>query len=155
MQNSMMLLTLFIFEWKYPFWANLVQKIKIISLSWHLIPILIQTCRIQWWSSLFMFLIRNIFFGQIWPKSPNYQFKLKFGNYNNSNMQNSIASSVHVFLFRSEMPFLGKFSPKGQNCQFNLKFRRYLLLRLKFRSAKVASFHPAFMANCPTISHMF
>ena len=25
-------------NWKYPFWINLVQKFKIISLSWHLIP---------------------------------------------------------------------------------------------------------------------
>ena len=33
MQNSMMLFTFFVFDWKYCFWANLVQKIKIISFS--------------------------------------------------------------------------------------------------------------------------
>ena len=32
-QNSVMLLAFFVFDWKYPFWANLVQKVKIISLS--------------------------------------------------------------------------------------------------------------------------
>ena len=38
----------FFFDWKYPFWANLVQKIKIISLSLNLVPTLIRICRIQW-----------------------------------------------------------------------------------------------------------
>ena len=33
MQNSMLLLTFFIFDWKYPFLANLVQKIKFASLT--------------------------------------------------------------------------------------------------------------------------
>ena len=47
MQNSMMLFICFVFEWKYPFWVNLVQKIKIISLSWNLVPTLIRICRVQ------------------------------------------------------------------------------------------------------------
>ena len=51
-----------------PFWANFIQKIKFISLSSNLVPALIQTCRIQWWYSLFLFLIRNTLFGQIWSK---------------------------------------------------------------------------------------
>ena len=33
MQNSMVLFTFSVFDWKYPFWANFVQKIKIISLG--------------------------------------------------------------------------------------------------------------------------
>ena len=37
MQNSMMLFTFFVFEWKYPFWANLVQKVKIVSLRLNLV----------------------------------------------------------------------------------------------------------------------
>ena len=37
---------------KYHFWAHLAQKIKIISLSWNLVPRLIQISRIQWWYSL-------------------------------------------------------------------------------------------------------
>ena len=28
-----------VFAWKYPFWANLVQKLKIVSLSWTLVLI--------------------------------------------------------------------------------------------------------------------
>ena len=60
-----------------------------------------------------------------------------------------------LYCFQWKIPFLHKFGPKSQNCQFKLKFRRYLVLRLKFSSAKGASFHPAFIGNCPTISHMF
>ena len=31
------------------FWINLVQKLKIISLSWNFVPRLIQICTIPWW----------------------------------------------------------------------------------------------------------
>ena len=63
-----MLFSFFVFEWKYPFWANLVQKIKIISLSWNLVPTVIRICRIQWRCSLFSFSAGNTLFGQIWSK---------------------------------------------------------------------------------------
>ena len=33
MQNSMVMFTFSVFDWKYPFWVNSVQKIKIVSLS--------------------------------------------------------------------------------------------------------------------------
>ena len=46
MQNSMVMFIFFVFDWKYPFWANLVQKVKIISLSWNLVPTVIQLCRV-------------------------------------------------------------------------------------------------------------
>ena len=68
MQNSMVMFILSVFDWKYPFWANLVQKVKIISLSWNLVPRLIRVCRIQWWYSLFLFLIGNTLVRQIWSK---------------------------------------------------------------------------------------
>ena len=45
----------FCLDWKQPFWANVVQKIKIVSLSRNLVPKLIRICRIQWWYSLFLF----------------------------------------------------------------------------------------------------
>ena len=63
MQNSMVVSSFSIFDWKYPFWSNLIQKIKIASLSWNLVPRLIQVCRIQWWWSLFQFSTGNILFG--------------------------------------------------------------------------------------------
>ena len=33
MQNSMVMFTFSAFDWKYPFWANLVQNVKIVSLN--------------------------------------------------------------------------------------------------------------------------
>ena len=56
------------FDRKYPFWTNLVQKVKIISLSWNLVPTLIRICWIQWRCSLFSFSNRNVFLGQIGAK---------------------------------------------------------------------------------------
>ena len=66
MQNSMVIFTFSVSECKYPSSANLVLKIKIISSSSNLVPALIQTCRIQWRYSLFLFLIGNTLFRQIW-----------------------------------------------------------------------------------------
>ena len=63
MQNSMMLFTFFVFDRKYPFWANLVQNVKIISLSWKLVSRLIRIWIIQWWCSLFLFLTGNSLLG--------------------------------------------------------------------------------------------
>ena len=50
----------FLFYLKYPFRANLVQKIKTVSLSWNLVPWLIRICRVQWWCSLFLFSTCNL-----------------------------------------------------------------------------------------------
>ena len=55
----------FVFKWKYFFSVNLVQKHKIIILSWNFITRLIQICRIPWWCSLFLLSTRNTFLGKI------------------------------------------------------------------------------------------
>ena len=55
MQNSLVLFTLFRFGWKYSFWTNLVQKIKIVSFCRNLLSRLIWVCRIQWCCSPFLF----------------------------------------------------------------------------------------------------
>ena len=68
----------FVFNWKYLFWVNLVQKLKMISLSWNFVPRLIQICRISWWCSLFLFLTRNTFLDQFGPRNQNCQFELKY-----------------------------------------------------------------------------
>ena len=65
---STVMFTFSVFDQKYPFWADLVQKVKIISWSWNSVPRLIRMCRIHWWCSLFLFLIRNTLFEQIWSK---------------------------------------------------------------------------------------
>ena len=68
-----------VFNWKYSFRENAVQKTKIVSLSWNLVPRLIRIFIIQWRYSLFLFYTRNTLFGQFWSKNQNCQFKLKFG----------------------------------------------------------------------------
>ena len=45
-----------------PFWANLVKKIKIVSLILTLLPRLIRICRTQWWCSHFQFYTSNSLF---------------------------------------------------------------------------------------------
>ena len=47
-------------------------RISLLSLK------LIRICRIQWWSSLFLFWTGNTFLGKFGPKSQNYHFKLEF-----------------------------------------------------------------------------
>ena len=66
------------FKWKYIFWVNLVQKLKTISLSYNLVPRLIQICRIPWRCSFFLFSTGNTFLGKFGPKNENCQFELKF-----------------------------------------------------------------------------
>ena len=44
---------------KHPSLANLVQKIKTVSLRWNLVPRLTRICRIQWRCSLFPVLNRR------------------------------------------------------------------------------------------------
>ena len=63
MPNSMVMLTFHIFDGKYLCWVNLVQKIKIFSLSPNLILRLIRIWRIHYWCSFFLFLTGSILFG--------------------------------------------------------------------------------------------
>ena len=58
MQSSMMF-SLLVFTWKYSFGANLVQSVKIISLSWNLVASLIWICRIHCRCWLFSFSTGN------------------------------------------------------------------------------------------------
>ena len=109
-----------IFDRNHPFWATLVQKIKIVSLSWNLVLRLIQICRTQLWCSLFLFYNENTLFRQIWSKASKFLVSaevwyLEYFEYVEFN------GGVPFFCFRLEIPFLGKFGPKTQNCQFKLK----------------------------------
>ena len=56
MQNWMVVLNLFVFNQKWGFWANLVQKIKIVSLRSNVVHRLIRNCRSQCCGSPFPFL---------------------------------------------------------------------------------------------------
>ena len=67
MLNSVVMFKSFLLERMYPFWANLVQKIKIVFLRLNLVPGLIWTCWIQWWSS-FVFFFDFPFLGKLVQK---------------------------------------------------------------------------------------
>ena len=53
------------FDRKCPFWTNLVQNVKMVSLSLNFIASVIRICRIQWCCSLFLL---STLFGQCWSK---------------------------------------------------------------------------------------
>ena len=148
------MLTFFVFNQKYSFCTNLIQHVKIISLSWHLVASLIRISRIQWCHSVFSFLTSNTLF---WP---NMVRKTKVISLS----LNLVPRLIRIrriqwwrslFLFLHGNTLLGQSWSRKSNYQFNLKFHRYLLLRLKFRLPKGASLHKSFMGNCPKISHMF
>ena len=109
MQNSMVMFIYFVFDWKYPFGANLVEKIKIISWSLDLVARLIRICWIQWCCSLFSFLTGSALLGQIWSK---------------------LSIFTVFFVSDQKCSFLGKFGPKCQSCQFKAKFASYNLLQI-------------------------
>ena len=58
----MVVFTFSVLDRKHPFWANLFQQIRIVSLSWNLIPRLIRISRIHCWRSLFLVYTKSIFF---------------------------------------------------------------------------------------------
>ena len=59
MQNSMLMFTFSAFDWKHLFRANLIQKMKTVSLNKNLVSRLIPICSIQWWCSLFSVLVEK------------------------------------------------------------------------------------------------
>ena len=71
MQNSMVMFTFYIFIAGSALFGQIWPK-KIFSLSWNFILRIIRTWRIQWWCSLFLFLIRSILFPE------KFLWKIKF-----------------------------------------------------------------------------
>ena len=63
LQNSMVIFTFFVFDRKYSFRENLIQKIQIFSLSSNLVSRLIWIFKIQWGCSLLPFSTKNTHFG--------------------------------------------------------------------------------------------
>ena len=73
---------------KYPFWENLVQNIKIVTLRCNLVFALVWIWRINGDVQVFCLWLEIPFLGKLGPKNQNCQFKLKFSIWTNSNMQN-------------------------------------------------------------------
>ena len=128
MYNSMMVFTFSLLDRKHLFWVNLVQKIKIVSLSWNLVPRPIWICRILWSCLLFLLHWKH-------PFCSNLVRKIKIFSLS----WNLVPSLIWIcrvqwwcsfFCFRLETPSSGKFGPTNQNCQFKLKFGIYILIRI-------------------------
>ena len=82
LQNLIVKFAFSVFNWIYPFWANLVQKIKIVSFSCILVPRLIRICRVECWFPFFLcvfFCCRSDlpFLAKFAPKNHVCEFKLK------------------------------------------------------------------------------
>ena len=152
MQNAMVMFTFPVFDRKYPFWANLVKKVKIISWNWNLVPRLtnsnMQNSMIKFpfsalvrqymfWANLVQkikmvslrwnLILKPIQICRIqWWSSLFYIFGRKYSvrdqKYPSWENLVQIVNIYCLFCFWSEMPFLGKFGPKCQNCQFKAKF---------------------------------
>ena len=120
MHSSMVMFTFSIFDWKYPLWSNLIQKFKIVSLSWNLVPRLIRICRIQWWCSLLYFRSENLFFGKFRPKIQNF-LKLNLVPWLIWIWRIQRWCSLFLIFFIINT-LLGQFWSKKSNCQFKLKF---------------------------------
>ena len=69
----------FCFQSGIPFWENLVQKVKIASLSWDLVPRLIWIEEFNGGVHFFCFVLEMLFLSKFGPKNQNCQFKVKFG----------------------------------------------------------------------------
>ena len=109
----------------HPFWVNLVQKTKIVSLSWNLVPVLIWISTIQWWCSVFPFLTENVHLGR--GGETNLVQKIKITSLSWNLVPGLIQiCTIHwrywLYLFLTKNTLFGKFDPKNQNCQFKLKF---------------------------------
>ena len=114
MQNSIVMFILSVFVSKYPLSANFVKKVKIICWSQNLLARLIWTyCRIQWWCSRFWFASENSLLGQICFEKQNYQLKLKFSAWTNSNTLNSIVMFT-FFLFKWKYLFSRNLAQKSK-----------------------------------------
>ena len=83
MENSMVVFAFSVLVRKHPLWANLSQKIKIVSLSWNLLPRLIEYVEFNGYIHFFYFRTETPFLGKLVQKINlnllNCQFKLEFG----------------------------------------------------------------------------
>ena len=117
MQNSMMVFTFSVFDWRCPFWANFVLKIKILNLNWNLALRLIQIHRIQWWCS------NGVqWWYTFWTNLVQKIFSLSWNllNFTNSNVQNTMVVFTFSALDR-KYPFRANF------------FQRIKIVRLSWK----------------------
>ena len=62
----MVIFIFYFLDWTYPFWVNLAQKFKIVSLSSNLAPTLFRKYKVRWRCSFFLF---QTFFCKLYLKN--------------------------------------------------------------------------------------
>ena len=101
----MVLLIYFVLDYKFFFWANLAQKMKITSLYWNLVFRLTRIWRIQWWCSFFVYFWLEVFFrGNMFQEFKNICWSWNFETETNSNIWKLMA--VFFSLLDRKYPFL-------------------------------------------------
>ena len=106
MRNSIAIFTfsIFILGRKYSFWANLLQKMKIVISNWSFVFRLIWVCRLQWWYWVFFFRPERPLLGKFGIKNEICWLKLKFCIQTNLKMLNSIGM-LTLFALDQKNPF--------------------------------------------------
>ena len=109
MHNLMVVFSFSVLDRKHPFWANLVQKIKIVCVCCQFITQINSNMQNSIVAFNFSVLDRKLPFWANFVQKINCQFKLKFGTQNNSNIPNSmVVITFYVLDFRLETPLQGK-----------------------------------------------
>ena len=101
----MVLLIYFVLDYKFFFWANLAQKMKITSLYWNLVFRLTRIWRIQWWCSFFVYFWLEVFFREnMFQEFKNICWSWNFETETNSNIWKLMA--VFFSFLDRKYPFL-------------------------------------------------
>ena len=111
MHNFVAVFTFSVFKPKYPFRANLFQKITVVSLSWNLVRKANSNMQNSMGIfTLFIFNHKYPFRANLVQKNQNcfsWNFVPRLFEYVERN------GDVRFFCFRAEIPFLSKFGPKN------------------------------------------
>ena len=73
---------LFLLEWKFSFWANLIQKFKMVCLSWNLVLRLIQIENCMVTLTFFWFVLEKPSSSSMWISATMFIFSLLEQKYN-------------------------------------------------------------------------
>ena len=101
------------FDQNYSFWASLVQKVKVVSLSWNLVLRLINFEYAEFNGGVYFLSFRPKipFFVKFCPKIQNCLYIVTFGTQSNLDMQNSMAMLTFPLPYRKH-PFWGNWIKK-------------------------------------------
>ena len=101
----MVIFIFYFLDWTYPFWVNLAQKFKIVSLSSNLAPTLFRKYKIRWRCSFFLF---QTFFLLALSKKCIWRFVINSQQFNRRGLKPVVSSCF----FRSQQFFCQELLPR-------------------------------------------